>query len=277
MRIVVESDAKLLAGLDAEGEGIHACKLEAADVTVASVAIQGCAGACELMWRDSADRCAGCPPPQTPGPSPARCRAGSTARVASSITRHSKSSAVPSMAEKPHAEVIRQPAQKQPLQAPLAQVARQAGWRVSGRSPETPNTNRSSRRNPCAGSARRGEPRALDGTPRRACSARNGPATAPADRRARDVAVRARARMRAGKRNVPGRMPVLGQYHVRNSLRQRVDDGHNLVAAFHRQRAAGMRQESHSAGRSPGARRWPGVAYPPVWHDLSRCGQSIFL
>lgn len=37
---------------------------------------------------------------------------------------------------------------------------------------------------------------------------------------------------------MPGRMPVLGQHYVRKLLCQRVHDGHNLVAAFHRQCAA---------------------------------------
>lgn len=44
--------------------------------------------------------------------------------------------------------------------------------------------------------------------------------------------------MSAGKRDVSRRMPVLREYDVGKTLRERVDDGNDLVTARDRQRAA---------------------------------------
>ncbi len=50
---------------------------------------------------------------------------------------------------------------------------------------------------------------------------------------------RLRAGMVGGKRNVAGRMPVLGQHHMRKRRREAVDHGHDFIALRHGKRAAG--------------------------------------
>ena len=45
--------------------------------------------------------------------------------------------------------------------------------------------------------------------------------------------------MVGGEGDVAGRVPVLGQHHGLEFWRKVVDEGHNLIAAGHGQRAAG--------------------------------------
>ncbi len=44
--------------------------------------------------------------------------------------------------------------------------------------------------------------------------------------------------MAGSKREMPGRMPVLGQHAVSETVAQRVDDRHHRIALGHGQRAA---------------------------------------
>src|SRR5206468_8279593 len=51
--------------------------------------------------------------------------------------------------------------------------------------------------------------------------------------------------MRRGKRNVVGRVPVLGHHHVGKILGHAVDDRDDLIAVFHRKAAAGKEAVLH--------------------------------
>ena len=75
----------------------------------------------------------------------------------------------------------------------------------------------------------------------------------------RDSLERLLARMRRRERGMAARMPVLGQDHIRESGRERIDDRHHGVALGHGQGAAGAEIVLHIDDDQDAVRahRWP--------------------